>query len=189
MLFQYAQLGSDAIRLIRFHTRTKTNDVHVTLEHQARYWEPGVRYSVLSYQPAGQDVDRTGITLNGRTRMIDSNAWSALADAAKTSKENDRYWLNALCINQQDKAEAMEQHRQLRQIYAGAEKVVLRLHSSSHDQALGDLANQAQAYIDQATDREALLQAKKLVVALDEQQSELDANDLKDVSRAIRESL
>ncbi|GIZ45153.1 hypothetical protein CKM354_000833400 [Cercospora kikuchii] len=189
MLFQYAQLGSDAIRLIRFHARTTSNELHVTLEHQARYWEPDVRYFALSCQPAGQDVDRQGVILNGRTRMIDFNAWSALADAAKTSKENDRYWLNALCVNQQDKTEVMEQHRQLRQIYAGAEKVILRLHSHNDAQASGDLANKAQAYIDQAADGEALLQSKKLIVVLDEQERELDANDLKDVSRAIRESL
>ncbi|PPJ52169.1 hypothetical protein CBER1_10024 [Cercospora berteroae] len=189
MLFQYAQLGSDAIRLVRFHARTTCNDLHVTLEHRARYWEPGVRYLVLSYQPAGQDVDRKGITLNGRTRMIDFNAWNALADAAKTSKESDRFWLDALCINQQDKTEVMEQNRQLRQIYAGAETVVLWLHSLIDDQAPGSLANKALPFIGQAADREALLQAKKLVVVLDEQRSEFDANDLKDVSRGIRESL
>ncbi|KAF2213884.1 hypothetical protein CERZMDRAFT_95912 [Cercospora zeae-maydis SCOH1-5] len=189
MIFQYAHLRSDAIRLIRIHARSTYKDLHVTLEHQSKYSEPDVHYSVLSYQPAGPDMDRQGVTLNGRTRTIDFNAWSALADAAKNSTDSDPFWLDTLCINQQDKAEVMQQHRHRGKIYAGAEKVLLHLPpGNGKDQVPGDLASRAQAYISQASDREALLQAKKVVVVLDGQRCDLGARDLEE-SMYPRESL
>ena len=101
--------------------------------------------------------------------MVDLNAWDALTAVWKGQKENQRFFLESLCVNHGDAYEVKEQTRQLSSIYASADEVLLWLDSGGRaGSGEGDLARQAHTFIRQATNHEALRNAKK-VLLLDEQ--------------------
>lgn len=172
MIFQYAQLGTDTIRLIRFHPRSTTSDLHVTLAHQAGYSAQDVHYSILSHEPISgpSEEQQRAITLNGRTRMLDANAWCALHAVWKDhqdhrQQEDQQFWLEALCVNHNDVFEVEAQRRQLSSIYASADQVLLWMKFDDESMNVeGDLLKRAGIYILQAKDREALRGAKTVLL-------------------------
>lgn len=174
MIFQYAQLGANTIRLIRFHPRSTTSDLHITLAHQAGYSAQHVHYSVLTHEPkVAPGEEQKAITLNGRTRMINANAWCALDAVWKTHRHDDeeeedllqqRFWLEALCVNYNDVVEVEGQRRLLSGIYAAADYVLLWLPSDESLIVEGDWFERAGACFLQARDRDALRGAKTVLL-------------------------
>ncbi|KAI5362317.1 Putative heterokaryon incompatibility [Septoria linicola] len=173
MLFQYAQLGSNTIRLVRFSSRSTLLDLHVNIEHQANYSEQDVHYSVLSYQ-IHPELERTGLTLNGRTRMIDNHALRALQAVWKDHKDGDRFWLDALSVNQADPYEVREQKKQLSSVYASADQVLLWLAAENAEAGSNVLAKRAALYVQDAADGGALCMARKLLVLSGDQSCTLE---------------
>lgn len=123
MLFQYAQIAKDTIRLLRFHPRSTPTDLHLTLEHQARYFEEGAHYTVISYVPEGSESK--SVVLNGRTRLVPATVHEALSCIFEHHQTSSRrYWVDALCINQRDEAERREQSRQIARIHSSADEIL-----------------------------------------------------------------
>lgn len=101
--------------------------------------------------------------------MTDLNAWDALRAVWKGHQEDERFWLESLCVNHGDAYEVKEQNRQWSSIYASADEVLLWLASGGRDESDGrDLARKAATYIRQAVDHEALRNAKKVLLLSDE---------------------
>ncbi|KAF7195287.1 Heterokaryon incompatibility protein 6, OR allele [Pseudocercospora fuligena] len=122
MLFQYTYLARGAIRLVRFHPRSTPSDIHLTLEHQENYSSGELPYTVLSY-PHSKDESKS-LTLHGRTRMVPAPVWDALSAIQVHGDAEDRYWVDAICVNQRDETEKQEHAAQMEQIYSSAHKVL-----------------------------------------------------------------
>ncbi|KAH8683228.1 heterokaryon incompatibility protein-domain-containing protein [Tricladium varicosporioides] len=83
-------------------------------------------YKALSYVWGAPKGARRSIILNGDKHLVTMNLESAL----KRIRETDRvvtYWIDALCINQDDNDERSNQVSLMRDIYARAEVVVIYL--------------------------------------------------------------
>jgi hypothetical protein len=86
-------------------------------------------YAALSYT-----WDRDGrselIECNGMTMKVGGNVWDLLSlyrFRAKDAKRGGLIWIDAVCINQKDVKERNHQVNQMRDIYSGAELVVVWL--------------------------------------------------------------
>ncbi|KXS98607.1 hypothetical protein AC578_4323 [Pseudocercospora eumusae] len=122
MLFQYTYLARGAIRLVRFHPRSTPSDIHLTLEHQENYVDGEPPYTVLSYNHS--EEESKSLTLHGRTRMVPAPVWDALSAIQVHGDAQDRYWVDAICVNQRDENEKQEQTAQMEHIYSSAHKVL-----------------------------------------------------------------
>lgn len=163
MLFQYAQLAQDSIRLVEFHPSSTPSDIHLTLSHQSRYFDESSHYIAIWYPSEGPDMERKTITLNGRTRTVPSTAWDALSAISEHRDRGHKYWIDAVCINQVDEAEKRMHSQQMDRIYSSAEEVYVWLGpsneslrrafaavkenepNSEEDPAVRDLANRKDA--------------------------------------------
>ncbi|EME79146.1 uncharacterized protein MYCFIDRAFT_79731 [Pseudocercospora fijiensis CIRAD86] len=124
MLFQYTYLTRSAIRLVRFHPLSTPSDIHLTLEHQENFSSSEAQYTVLSCPHS--DGESKSLTLHGRTRMVPAPVWDALSAIQKhgDTQDQDRYWVNAVCVNPRDEDEKQYHVSQMEQIYASAQKVL-----------------------------------------------------------------
>ena len=121
--------------------------------------------------------------------MIDLRAWDALTAVWKGQKENQRFFLECLCVNHGDDYEVKEQTRQISSIYASADEVLLWIDSPARDESNErDLARKADTFIRQATEQEGLRIAKKILLVNDEGRRVLLSAESKQSDR-LRESL
>lgn len=85
-------------------------------------------YTALSYC-WGEGELRKEISLNSHKQSTTVNLWYALQVVRKTQHqrrpgEHIRLWVDAICINQEDKQERSEQVRNMLQIYSRAQEVI-----------------------------------------------------------------
>lgn len=135
MLFQYANLARDAIRLVQIHPSSTPADIHLILSHKSRYFERPAKYTAIWYPNTALDEERKPLTLNGRTRSVPLEAWNALSAICQHHDRATEYWIDAVCINQQDDSEKRAQLQQMGGIFSSADKVLLWL--GSGDEAIG----------------------------------------------------
>ena len=88
-------------------------------------------YEALSYT-WGTSKKRTTIYLNGKSFAVTTNLYHALRYLRHPS-ETRRLWIDAICINQSNVLERNRQVRKMRNIYAGASRVVIWLGKSNQD--------------------------------------------------------
>ena len=129
---QYTPLENSAsdLRLIRIEPGTEHEDLKCglyTFKDYPWYIPP---YRALSY--VWGDVGRkVSIYLNGNNVMITENLERALRSLRYNTLEETKrelpIWIDALCIDQSNPEERDEQVRRMREIYQGAEKVVIWL--------------------------------------------------------------
>lgn len=117
----YHPLEQDTIRLVRFQPWSTSTDIHCSMSHQYGYFNAPVKYMALSYC-WGQAEHKRQITLNGRPHQVTANLWDALAALWKHDAHIP-FWVDAICINQQDVVERNAQVQQMWRIFGSAHRV------------------------------------------------------------------
>lgn len=158
MLFQYAHLARDAVRLVQIHPSSSPADIHLTLSHQSRYFERPARYTAIWYPSTTTNEIRRPLTLNGRTRSVPVEAWNALSAICQYHSREEEYWIDAVCINQQDDSEKRAHVQQMGRILSSADKVLLWL--GMGDEAVGRAFSAIEERA--ATDSEQIAAARSL---------------------------
>ena len=122
----YAPLSQDrdCTRLVRIEAAKRDDDAIIcTLSEVAFDSRP--KFDALSYMwgdgPAG-----CNIILNGTAFSVRQNLWDAL-HYLRTHAPNTAYWIDAICINQDDMPERNRQVRMMHHIYFRAQTVVVWL--------------------------------------------------------------
>ncbi|KAK5107370.1 hypothetical protein LTR62_001350 [Meristemomyces frigidus] len=124
--YPYLPLEKDAIRLVHLLPSSTLNDTQCTIQHCSDYYAPEskTRYTAISYC-WGSPQRTNAITLDGKhfpiTRSL-SDLFNALLQH-HNSRTGGYYWIDAICINQNDLAERGEQVYNMWRIYASAEMV------------------------------------------------------------------
>lgn len=122
--FAYEQLTSASnIRLVRLCGITKDGLISASIE--THNIEDKIAYTALSYCWAPATVQRS-IIVNERLISVGQNLWDFLEEMTST-KTSTWYWIDALCINQNDTDEKNTQVARMGQIYHGAEGIVIWL--------------------------------------------------------------
>jgi hypothetical protein len=111
-------------RLVTILPGADQDDIECTLQHESPN-QFANRYEALSYV-WGTSLPVNPIQLNGKTMRIGASLWQALyhlrlPDASRI------LWVDAICINQDDKAEKAQQLPLMRDIYRNASQVVVWL--------------------------------------------------------------
>lgn len=132
MLFQYTNIDRNTIRLVKFLPYSTPSNIYLSLEHQSRYYESNVRYNALSYV-CGDINDRKSITMGGRTFLVTSNLFAALSAMVQHHDTSTRFWVDSICINQQDPIEKSMEANQIWRIFSYASKVMSWIGSSDEN--------------------------------------------------------
>lgn len=112
-----------AIRLLRIKTGTGEEDIQITLE--TFDLDSKTQFTALSYV-WGDATSPCEIICNGHTKSITRNLWGVLSQLQK-QWFNCLLWVDAICINQEDKEEKSFQVAMMRDIYRRAAKVIFWL--------------------------------------------------------------
>jgi ankyrin repeat protein len=100
-------------------------------EHTTAFSKHICGYAALSYT-WGNTSRPCDIIINGSNMTVTKNAYLALQDLRY--QEQDRVlWVDAICINQEDKDERGQQVQQMGSIYSGAERVIIWLGEATYD--------------------------------------------------------
>lgn len=131
MQFHYNPLDArpNSIRILRIQPGADDDEVSCTLQNTTIDAEP---YYALSYM-WGPEGDECRVYINGRCRFIRRNLWLFLRKARRTYP-NQKFWIDAVCIDQQNIPERNQQVRVMGKLYRHAEKVIVWL---GQDAALG----------------------------------------------------
>jgi len=124
--FQYQPLDPsvDYTRLVEFKPAEDANDaprcklVHVTFGERPKY-------EALSYI-WGDETEKKNIFVDGKEFLVGQNLWDALQYLRKRVN-GQRYWIDAICINQADNSERNRQLRIMPHIYRRANMVLVWL--------------------------------------------------------------
>lgn len=127
MLFQYAHLLKGSIRLVRFHPDTTPSSISLTLEHESRYSDRNVHYTALAYEPQEPGGEMSEVLLQGRSRRVPRTLWQALSALVEHHDTGGRFWIDYVCVNQNNEAEKMDHQARLSSIHASADQVLLWL--------------------------------------------------------------
>ncbi|KAF5716578.1 het domain-containing protein [Fusarium globosum] len=118
--------GKSSIRFIRIEPVIKEDDP-VRCELSEIPFTEKPRFRALSYRWGRPSTDYT-ITLNGISVRVRQNLWEALRYLRKYEPD-ELYWIDALCINQDDIIERSQQVSVMHRIYFKAQIVVVWLGS------------------------------------------------------------
>jgi hypothetical protein len=136
--FHYEPLNADCMRLVRIEAAKTDDDPIVCFLSKVEFREKP-KFHALSYM-WGVGPDNCEITLNRGTFRVRQN----LADALRYLRtlENDTsYWIDAICIDQDDVSDKNTQVRMMHHIYFRAETVVVWLGKryAEYEKSLPDL--------------------------------------------------
>ena len=139
-IFAYASLDSkqaDSFRLLSLLPGLNNSPIECTLRHTRRS-APFQPYEALSY--AWGDPNLTNeILVNGLPLSITQNLEHALRSLRQDSGKDGAartLWVDAICIDQSHVFERNHQVAQMREIYAGVERVVIWLGDTSDDSGM-----------------------------------------------------
>ncbi|KAI1391858.1 HET-domain-containing protein [Hypoxylon trugodes] len=134
------------VRLMRFPAnRRNPSDMRYTLETFQLSDLPSTRYKALSYTWGRANVisDLHEILLDGQQFFIRKNLFEFLTIAAGKG-ETGLFFVDAICINQLDKAERLFQVREMARVYRNADKVVAWLGIPNTQRTLNDVQSLAE---------------------------------------------
>ena len=132
--YRYRPLGNPEsdLRLLQIQPGEQNENLECTL--QTYNFEPQlfgeVSYDALSFA-WGDATNRAPIFINGRRFLVTPNLEAALRNLrvpkTKESQRQVRYWIDAICINQEDSIERDEQVRRMKALYQNANRVIIWL--------------------------------------------------------------
>jgi Heterokaryon incompatibility protein (HET) len=135
--FVYSPLDTndtDAFRLLKVLPGVWDAPIQCILIHHIRS-APRIPYEALSYT-WGDFNPTEEIFINGRLFLVTPNLKSALQNLRSdnmSTKGIRTLWIDAICIDQSELSERNHQVRQMQEIYAGAERVLVWLGPASGD--------------------------------------------------------
>jgi hypothetical protein len=115
--------GEDEIRLLILGPGTKSDPIYCHLKHANLSGNPV--YEAVSYM-WGTDSPSCPINISGYTEHVRENLNDALIQLRRPH-DTRVLWIDALCINQDDKQERNQQVAQMGMIYSKAENVCISL--------------------------------------------------------------
>ncbi|KZM25251.1 uncharacterized protein EKO05_0007412 [Ascochyta rabiei] len=146
---------NDSIRLLRLHKGALADPVEFTLEF-ARLDHIALEYEALSYV-WGPDVPTSYIVhrISQKATPVTPNLYEALHNVRWCDRDR-LLWVDALCINQEDRKEKGTQVRRMNSIYSRASRVLVWLGPSAGEAtgafgvlcALANEALQKQLHVD-----------------------------------------
>jgi hypothetical protein len=121
-LYQYTPLfGSDSIRILSLLPRMQGNDIKVRIHHKK---VSSLRIcETLSYE-WGEPTRTKHIFCENRVLMVTTNLLAALKRLRQPRKER-LLWIDAVCINQEDLKERLQQVALMSAIYKSAKQTIL----------------------------------------------------------------
>ncbi|CAN9277835.1 unnamed protein product [Alternaria alternata] len=120
----YSQLPHQrAIRLLRIKSGTGDDGIQITLE--TFDLDSKTQFTALSYV-WGDEKSPCKITCDGHKKPVRRNLWGVLSQLRK-QRFDSLLWVDAICINQNDKEEKSFQVAMMRDIYKRAAKVIFWL--------------------------------------------------------------
>ena len=131
--YRYEPLEGDGvpIRLLQIHPGAKDDDIHCSLAIYDLYGT--TPYAAASYTWGGpKEVDT--IWLDGKPVEVRKNC-RLLLRQFRLHNSHSHYWIDALCINQQDMDERSQQVELMWWIYATADCVFISLSEEISDAA------------------------------------------------------
>jgi hypothetical protein len=134
-IYQPIDLDAPAVRLLRLLRGNFEDDIYCELfDGQINQSGDGIPYEALSYV-WGSTEKEAEITLDVNIVPITSNLYMALQHVR--SEDEDRiFWVDAICINQEDEREKTHQVKQMGHIYKEAERVVVWLGKGTEESDL-----------------------------------------------------
>jgi ankyrin repeat protein len=121
----YQDLPTDCIRLLRILPDSTSEVIRCEMRHFVL--EPKLKYAALSYA-WGRGPDSERVLVNEVNMRIRKNLWRFLFQARATISDRfDWLWIDAICINQNDKRERMHQVKLMAQIFQAASCVLIWL--------------------------------------------------------------
>ena len=129
--YRYGQLsGVNSIRLLRFLPDSGDEDIRCTIKEYDVKSE-SIPYIALSYV-WGDATIRHPISLDGRVAHVTANLREALTHLRNAFPHSD-FWIDAICIDQDNPKERIHQVGQMRTIYSNAAQVVMWLGPGNRD--------------------------------------------------------
>lgn len=116
--FRYSPIGSGQIRLLRYAQDSTPDSISLQIQSFGRKDAP--RYIALSYV-WGEETPLFRIRLNNQNKDVQPNLHNALRCMRNAFPQ--WFWIDALCIDQENANERNEQVRQMEHIYAKAHHV------------------------------------------------------------------
>jgi hypothetical protein len=113
--YQYTAIGPGHIRLLRYVPSSKGSKINLQIQVFDRRTKP--RYAALSYV-WGEKTPRQTISLEGCRFDTGPNLYNALRSMRKGLPE--WFWIDAICIDQNNISERNEQVREMTETYAKA---------------------------------------------------------------------
>ncbi|KAH9905712.1 heterokaryon incompatibility protein-domain-containing protein [Xylariomycetidae sp. FL2044] len=120
--------GVDCTRLVEIQPAGDDNDSLIVCNVVQVEFGDRPTYKALSYR-WGDETDKRTILVNGAGFQVGRNLWDAL-HCLRQKGGGERYWIDAICINQDDIAERNRQVRNMRHIYFRAHTVIIWLGSA-----------------------------------------------------------
>jgi len=129
--FEYPAIGREGttFRLLRL-LKGDDNRIHCELFGSELPKDVG-DYAALSYT-WGSERKLCEIIINEMEMIVTKNAYLALRDLRYPDKDRI-LWIDALCIDQQNKEEQAKQVQQMGSIYSKAERVIIWLGEATYD--------------------------------------------------------
>lgn len=122
--YQYAKLsGTKTIRVLDLHPGNSDDPVSITLRERKLVSDE--KYDALSYE-WGKSGKVDWVICAGCKIGITRNLMLALRQLRRSNKSRV-LWVDAICINQADKPERNQQVSYMREVYAGANRVLVWL--------------------------------------------------------------
>ncbi|KAF3763175.1 HET-domain-containing protein, partial [Cryphonectria parasitica EP155] len=115
--------SSRTTRLLQFTDTSTTQDIRCVLETYDVADALSLDFVALSYV-WGQDRPRRKINLNGVIIIIRENLYQALRILQASNFDHTYFWIDAICINQDDPLERGHQVGLMKEIFSGAACVV-----------------------------------------------------------------
>lgn len=116
------------IRLVNLLPRTEGGLIQCTIRHE----DLDKRHFALSYV-WGEPTPTRDILIDGKTFTIRENLWHFLARQDERDRSTRSYWIDQICINQEDVAEKNAQVGIMGKIYGNAKEVLVWLGSAEEE--------------------------------------------------------
>ncbi|KAH7120339.1 ankyrin repeat-containing domain protein [Dactylonectria estremocensis] len=123
-------LATDAIRLVRLSKGYIGDSICCEIFETFLHQVEGVPYEALSYAWGGT-LRAAEIILNGCIAKVTSNLYAALRQLRLEHRDRVQ-WIDAICIDQQNKKEQGHQVGQMKEIYTNSEHVMIWLGPSNN---------------------------------------------------------
>jgi hypothetical protein len=124
------------IRLLRMTFDPERETAVPKLELLHSELQPGLNFIAISYAWGSQEVQKT-VTIDEHAVSVGENLYALLKQLPTLPRHSQvkrhSFWIDAICINQQDDVEKSVQIRRMSELYASARYVLAWLGPEGHD--------------------------------------------------------